>query len=171
MTLRIERAASLQRLRLSVVAGVVVSLLAAAGFASYVWQHRALSQADVSVLERSEDPPFRFDATAQSEKYAAAARLSAAGDVALPDIRAALAAHSRDAATKYWMVIVLGNMRASAAARGLLASLMADRDVDIYAASFLATGGNARAVALLETAARDHSNPERATEASDLLQQ
>jgi len=150
--------------------GVGVVVLAAGVFFTTQSLHGTSANPDVAALERPEGMPFAFDAAAQSEKYAAAARLSQAGSAAVPDIREALAAHAHDAVTKYWLVVALGNMQESSAARRLLAELMADREVDIYAASFLALSGDPRAMAVLRTAARDRTDPSRAMEAADLLQ-
>lgn len=149
--------------------GVAVVVFAAGIFIAI--QGRSTSaNPDVAVLERPEGTFFAFDAAAQSEKYAAAARLSQSGSAAVADIRAALVTHAHDAVTKYWLVIALGNMQATPAAQRLLSELMADRQVDIYAASFLALKGDRRAVAVLQTAARDRSDSSRAMEAADLLQ-
>jgi hypothetical protein len=150
--------------------GVALVVLAVGTFFATQSLHGTSANPDVAVLERPEGMPFAFDAAAQSEKYAAAARLSQAGSAAVPDIREALVAHAHDAVTKYWLVVALGNMQESPGARSLLAQLMSDREVDIYAASFLALGGNPRATAVLQAAARDRSDPSRAMEAADLLQ-
>lgn len=124
----------------------------------------------IAVLERPESAGFASDANAQAEKYGAVARVAASGDAALPDIRSALASHTHDATAKYWLVVALGEMGRSAAARELLGRLTHDPDVDIYAASFLAERGDTHARSLLQAAARDISRPDRAAEASDLLQ-
>jgi hypothetical protein len=150
--------------------GVAMVVIAAGTFITIQGLRSRSANPDVAVLERPEGTLFAFDAAGQSEKYAAAARLSQSGTAAVSDIRAALAAHPHDGVTKYWLVIALGNMQAVPAARRLLAQLMADREVDIYAASFLALNGDPRAVAVLQTAARDRSDSSRAMEAANLLQ-
>ena len=170
VTSAIERVGRRQWSRFLLAMSAATVVLAAGTFVTFQGQHGWSSNPDVAVLERPEGPLFAFDAAGQSAKYAAATRLSQSGEVAVPEIRAALVAHAHDAETKYWLVIALGNMQASAAAHRLLAGLMADREVDIYAASFLALNGDSRAITLLRTAARDRSDTSRAMEAANLLQ-